>query len=205
MTSLGLATKSITILTEVLNAHLRLIKTDKSFFVRVDGKPKITNRGTIKIGYGTLIRSTIAQVEIATTEMAKLEIGKNVRINYGCSIGCTKRIKIGSYTRIGPYCTIIDSNFHDKYNRKIKPQGEAVEIGENVLIGTKSIILKNVSIGDGTIVGAGSVVSKSLPSYVVAAGNPARIIKHLNPELFTKTNQNDYSLSARLKRIQKIS
>ena len=51
-----------------------------------------------------------------------------------------------------------------------------VNIGNNVFIGTKSIILPNVSIGDNVIVGAGSIVTKDIPANSVVCGNPARVI-----------------------------
>lgn len=175
---------------EVLNAQVMLRSVSKNVFVRVEGSPKVSNKGKIIIGKGTLIRSTISRIEIATERNAFLRIGNDVRINYGCSIGCTKHIEIGSYTRIGPYCTIMDSNFHDEYMRNVRPEGKEVKIGKNVLIGTKSIILKDVSIGDGTIIGAGSVVTKDLPPYVIAAGNPAKVIRNLDPTQFRSAWKN---------------
>ena len=57
---------------------------------------------------------------------------------------------------------------------------EPVTIGNNVWIGGSSTILPGVTIGDNVVVGAGSVVTKDIPSDVVVAGNPARIIKHID-------------------------
>jgi acetyltransferase-like isoleucine patch superfamily enzyme len=54
-----------------------------------------------------------------------------------------------------------------------------ISIGDDVFIGMHSLIMKGVTIGRGTVVGAGSVVTKSLPSYCVAAGNPATILRYL--------------------------
>ncbi len=54
-------------------------------------------------------------------------------------------------------------------------------IGKNVWIGMNSTILKGVTIGDDSIVGAGSVVTMDIPADVVAAGNPARVVKTLQP------------------------
>lgn len=56
-------------------------------------------------------------------------------------------------------------------------KSERVDIGDNVWIGAKACILPGVTIGEGVIVGAGSVVTKSLPPRVVAAGNPARVLR----------------------------
>ena len=66
--------------------------------------------------------------------------------------------------------------------------GKPVTIGNNVWIGGNVTICPGVTIGDRTVIGAGSVVSKDIPNDVVAAGNPARIIRHLHQPEF---NQND--------------
>ena len=58
-------------------------------------------------------------------------------------------------------------------------QRRAIVIQDDVFLGARCIVLKGVTIGAGTVVGAGSVVSRSLPSGVVAAGNPARVIRAL--------------------------
>lgn len=57
-----------------------------------------------------------------------------------------------------------------------------IVISENVWVGANSVITAGVSIGKHSIIGAGSVVTKDIPAYCVAAGNPAKIIKHYNPE-----------------------
>jgi maltose O-acetyltransferase len=54
-----------------------------------------------------------------------------------------------------------------------------VEIGENAFVGMSVKILKGVTVGADTVIGAGSVVSSSLPAGVIAAGNPARVIREL--------------------------
>jgi acetyltransferase-like isoleucine patch superfamily enzyme len=54
-----------------------------------------------------------------------------------------------------------------------------VELGENVFIGDRVVILKGVSIGAHSVIGAGSVVSTSIPSGVIAVGNPARVVREL--------------------------
>lgn len=53
-----------------------------------------------------------------------------------------------------------------------------ITIGNDVWIGTHAVILTDVEVGDGAIVGAGAVVTKSVPPYAIAAGNPARVIKY---------------------------
>jgi acetyltransferase-like isoleucine patch superfamily enzyme len=82
---------------------------------------------------------------------------------------------------------ITDSDWHDVYDRNMSiGQTEAVIIGSNVWIGDSAIICKGVTIGDNSIIGAGAVVVKNIPPDVIAAGNPAIVVKKLdwfvNPE-----------------------
>ena len=60
--------------------------------------------------------------------------------------------------------------------------GGSPVIGDNVNIGSNSCIIGELSIGDNVIIGAGSVVVKDVPSNVVVAGNPAKIIRHIDIE-----------------------
>jgi maltose O-acetyltransferase len=56
---------------------------------------------------------------------------------------------------------------------------DPVVVGENVFVGDRTMILKGVTIGRDAVIGAGSVVTKSIPEAVIAAGNPARVIREL--------------------------
>lgn len=111
--------------------------------------------------------------------------------------GVDKIYVIGSQpTYIGRYCaiasnlTIVTSNhFLNKPNIQAKLQNElfsdsmddiskgGVTIGNNVWIGINVTVLPGVTIGDGAVIGAGSVISKSIPPFTIAVGNPARVIR----------------------------
>lgn len=91
-------------------------------------------------------------------------------------------ITIGRNTLIGADCMIVDSDFHEiPLGSSLGVRHAPVEIGDGVFIGTRSIILKGVSIGNGSVIGAGSVVAKSIPPHCIAAGNPAKVIRMLEP------------------------
>ena len=100
------------------------------------------------------------------------------------TISAFRRIVIGDHTLIGGNVLITDSDWHplDPAMRRI-PFAEGrcadVVIGSNVFIGTRSIILKGVTIGDNSVIGAGSVVTRDIPANVIAAGNPCVVVKHL--------------------------
>ncbi len=116
---------------------------------------------------------------------AKIIIGKDCGLS-GTVICSAQEIEIGNNCLIGADVIISDTDFHSiqpenrRYERrKEKINHSKIKIGNNVFIGTKSIVMKNVEIGDNSVIGAGSVVTKSIPANVIAAGNPAVVIKSL--------------------------
>ena len=83
---------------------------------------------------------------------------------------------------MGPECVFLTtSHAHKDTDIPMIDQGfdqeKAIVIEEDVWIGTRSIILPGVRIGKGSIVGAGSVVTKSVPQFSIAAGNPAKVVR----------------------------
>jgi len=89
-------------------------------------------------------------------------------------------IKIGDRCIITHGCIILS---HDRARKRIDPNDKGsgtVQLGNDVFIGVNSVILRDVTIGDCSIVGAGSVVTKDVPSFVVVAGNPAKIIRKIS-------------------------
>ena len=122
--------------------------------------------------------------KLRTMAGAELSIGDHVGLN-GASITCRVRIEIGSGTIIAANVIIVDSDFHQHWPPAGRFFGagaendEPITIGRNMWVGMGSMILKGVTIGDGSIIAAGSVVSRSLPENVLAAGVPARVIRTL--------------------------
>lgn len=114
---------------------------------------------------------------------AALRIGNGCGLNTGCHIVAVEGIEIGDHTLIAEFCSIRDQNhaFGDP-DRPIAEQGFTggpVRIGRNVWIGRGVFIGAGVAIGDGAVIGANSVVTRDIPPHVVAAGAPARVIRHI--------------------------
>lgn len=110
-----------------------------------------------------------------------IKIGRNTRIHGSC-IHAFGEVVIGENCLIAANCQIFDASGHSsQISNRLESQGESkpISIGNNVWIGANSIILPGVTIGDGAIIGAGSVVVKSIPSNVIAGGNPAIVIKEI--------------------------
>ena len=113
-----------------------------------------------------------------------IEIGEGTFINFDCIILDACKVKIGSHVLIGPR-TCIYSATHPIY-APVRIEGydisKPVTIGDNVWLGGNVVINPGVTIGENTIIGAGSVVTKSIPANVIAAGNPCKIIREINEQ-----------------------
>ncbi len=149
--------------------------------VRTQKKPYIENSGRIEIGDDVNINSRNVQTDLVTGPNGIIEIGNEVSINFGVSIVAEEKVSIGDRTRIAPYTFIYDSDRHVPGSRFSWAQGDPVIIEPEVWLATRVIILKGSLIGRGSIIASGSVVSGVIPPYVVAAGAPARVIRHLEP------------------------
>lgn len=128
---------------------------------------------------------------IIARDGGKISIGNNCGIS-GSVIYSLKEIEIKDNVMIGGNCKIIDHDFHPlepkarlEDNRKMIRR-KKISIGNNVFIGTNSIILRGTEIGDNCVIGAGSVVSGTFESNCVIAGNPAKIIRKLTQEEMTR-------------------
>lgn len=115
---------------------------------------------------------------------AKIVIGNWTGISGGC-VWSSKSIVIGNHVNIGANCQIIDGDIHsldwrgrrqDTYT-PVPYQIAPIIIEDDVWIGANTIILKGVVIGRRSIIGAGSVVTHSIPSDCIAAGNPCKVIR----------------------------
>ena len=122
------------------------------------------------------------------TSTARLTLGDRVGLSSSIIVAGNS-IEISEDTILGAGSMVLDNDFHvsghgfswlTEYSKNSKP----VKIGRGCFIGARSIILKGVTLGDRVVIGAGSVVTKDIPAYSVAAGNPARIVRTIpNPNL----------------------
>lgn len=110
---------------------------------------------------------------IAAHKNAKLKLGSGY-INRFAEIRCYNSITIGENVAIAKEVIIRDSDSH-KISDSVMTA--PIVIGDHVWIGTRAIILKGVTIGDGAVVAAGAIVTKDVPPHTVVAGVPAKVVK----------------------------
>lgn len=124
----------------------------------------------------------------------RIDIGKYALICPGVRIGSALSITIGDSCMMAQDVQINDSDWHDLYNRGMSlGHAEAVVLKDNVWLGNNVIVCKGVTIGENSVVGAGAVVVKDIPPNVVAAGNPAVVVKELEPGRSIQTRANLFS------------
>ncbi len=111
-----------------------------------------------------------------------IRIGDCCLICPGVRISCASDIFIGDNCMLANQAYVTDSDWHGHYNRIIPGTPSPVRLEDNVWIGDGAIVCKGVTIGKNSIVGAGAVVAGDVPPNTVSAGNPARVVKHLDPD-----------------------
>jgi acetyltransferase-like isoleucine patch superfamily enzyme len=111
-------------------------------------------------------------------DAGRLTIGHETNVN-----GLGTKILVADSVTIGAGCTfswdvqILDNDFHTMTVGGVQqPSAAPVVIGDRVWVGTRAIVLKGVTIGDGAIVAAGAIVTKDVPAGAVVAGIPAKVV-----------------------------
>jgi len=111
-----------------------------------------------------------------------VHFGKNVYANYNLTLVDDTHIYVGDYTMFGPNVTVATAAHPilPELREKGYQYNAPVRIGKNCWLGAGVVVLPGVIIGDNVVIGAGSVVTKDLPSNVVAVGNPCRVLREVN-------------------------
>lgn len=129
----------------------------------------------------------------------RIKIGRYCLICAGVRISAATDITLGDNCMIANRAYITDADWHDIYDRSMfVGQSAPVLIGNNVWIGDSAIVCKGVQIGDNSIIGAGAVVVKDIPANVIAAGNPAVVLKNLDNDRQMQTRGDWFSILSHL-------
>ena len=138
-------------------------------------------------GYIRIARSCLVYVS------GTLCVGNRTYINPNSLIYASKKVTIGSGCAIGWNVQILDNDLHNTIplnHDEISISSAPIAIGDNVWVGANTKIHKGVSIGSGSVIGGSSVVTKDIPPNTLAAGVPARPIRHIQgwqQPLFTRS------------------
>lgn len=113
-----------------------------------------------------------------------IQVGKNFFANYNCMIIDVARVRIGDNCQMAPNVAIYTAGhpIHPVSRNSMYEYGKEVTIGDNVWIGGNTVICPGVHIGDNVVIGAGSVVTKDIPDWTVAAGNPCRVLRQITED-----------------------
>lgn len=137
---------------------------------------KATDGGQIVLGD----RVSISNGAVLVAKRGRLRVGPDGFIGEGAVLVARELLEIGADALIAEHVTVRDQDHGMRdLDRPMRTQGyitAPIVIGDDVWLGSKSVVLKGVSIGRGAVVGAGTVVTRSLPPGAVAVGVPARII-----------------------------
>jgi len=153
----------------------------KPWYIEVFGAP-------VDIGdYVNIIAASDSKVRLTVwptnpgKDEGHIRIGSYCVICPGVRISSAKEIFIGDSCMMANRVYITDSDWHDIYNRASTGNPKPVRIEENAWLGDNVIVCKGVTIGRNSVIGAGAVVAGDIPPNVVAAGNPAKVVKELDP------------------------
>ncbi|MGX6973133.1 sugar O-acetyltransferase [Vagococcus lutrae] len=114
-----------------------------------------------------------------------IHLGKNVYANFNLTILDCQKVEIGDDVMFGPNVSLFTAS-HPLDATQRHEEGweyaEPIKIGNRVWIGGQTVINPNVTIGDDTVIGSGSVVTKDIPSGVIAVGNPCKVLRSITDE-----------------------
>ena len=113
-----------------------------------------------------------------------IEVGKNFFANYNCTIIDVARVRIGDNCQMAPNVAIYTAGHpvNPTTRNSAFEYGKEVTIGDNVWLGGNTVVCPGVNIGNNVVIGAGSVVTKDIPDWSIAAGNPCRVIRKITEE-----------------------
>lgn len=126
--------------------------------------------------YGLKIGNSVLHMGVIMFSPWKIKIGDNVLIHFDCFLDGRGEIEFGDNIDVS-FGVKIFSEQHDLDSDMYDAVAKKVTVGDNAVLGSYSIILPGVSIGEGAVVAAGSVVSRDVEPYTVVGGVPAKKIK----------------------------
>lgn len=143
--------------------------------VQMDRREAMLRQMFAEVGEGCYIESPF----YANFGGHHVHLGNNVYTNFNLTLVDDTHIYIGDCTMIGPNVTIATAGHPIEPGLRSRglQYNMPVHIGKNCWLGAGVIVMPGVTIGDNTVIGAGSIVTRDIPSNVVAVGNPCRVMR----------------------------
>ncbi len=115
---------------------------------------------------------------------SNIKVGENFYANYNLTVLDVAPVTVGDNVLIAPNVSIYTAGHpvHPFARNSMYEYGIPITIGDNVWIGGNVVICPGVNIGSGSVIGAGSVVTRDVPEYVIAVGNPCRVLRKITDE-----------------------
>jgi acetyltransferase-like isoleucine patch superfamily enzyme len=153
-----------------------------------EGMPKIMGNLRVKLGARVTLNGEQVWIAAGDGSPRTLEIGDDSHIGFGAELIVGDSIRIGRHVMIANRVTLIGYNGHplDPYARaRHEPPGPegvgSITVGDYAWIGSQAVVMRGVTIGRGAIVAIGSVVRASVPDLTLVAGNPAEVVRRIDP------------------------
>lgn len=167
----------------------RLLRGDRvQFGPGFRANRKLVIRGPGCVSFGANVNAWAHEernVILTFSPDATIAIGSNVRLN-GVGLMAKQAITVGDNCILGS-TLLVDTDFHSlRRDRATNPQAPVlsapITVSDNVWLAGQTVVLKGVAIGANSVVGFRAVVTRDVPTDVVVAGNPARVVRHLDDE-----------------------
>ena len=181
------------IMTEQLECLDRLYDFNMTRPTELDKREKMLKEMFAEIGENCYIEPPLH----ANWGGKHVHFGKGVYANFNLTMVDDTYIYVGDYTLFGPNVCVATAGhpINPELREKAYQYNMSVHIGRNCWIGAGAIIVPGVTIGDNVVIGAGSVVTKDIPSNVVAVGNPCKVLREISEydkEYYFKGRKIDY-------------
>jgi len=176
-----LAGETYTFLDPDLIAERERVKKLLRLYNRTEGESE--RQVLLRQLLGEVGRDSLVESPFYCTYGKNTRLGEHVYLNFSCVILDNNEVHIGDHAMLGPAVQIYTAAHPVEARTRIEgwEVAKPIAIEDNVWIGGGAVILPGVTIGRNAVVGAGAVVTRSVPPNVVVAGNPARVIRRIEP------------------------
>lgn len=143
--------------------------------LRVTGRVWIHGSGSVILGDRVVLDGTRGPIELHACDDGELVLGDDVHIEGGASIEVIRSVLIGARSVVGAWTKVLDNDFHPlRGMRHVRPESNPVQIGPDVQIGERCVILPGARLESGVTLGPCVVIGRRVPAGTRLEGSPPR-------------------------------